>query len=168
MDTLPGTSRALPPGTRRRLNPDNSEKGLSHLSRFHPFKPPPKAPKASTSGTDENTNPMCTSASPAFDIAPPVQLGTLLPVASLRKPAVFGTYSQKQANKQESTSQRIQDNKLVPTRTRWSELSEEKREKEKRDIEWRQNVSTKEYRQMVEEGDTSQNFQDLQAFVQGR
>lgn len=177
MDTLSGASPASPPRTRRRLNPGKSEKGPSHDSHFHPSKPPSNAPKASTSGTDENTNRMCTLASPACNVAAPVQLGTLLPsnpkaamnsLASSPTRVVFGGYSRNQENRQRDTSLRIQSNELAPACTRWSDLSQEKREQAKRDHEWRQNVSNKEYRRMLEEGDTSQNFAELQLFVQGR
>ena len=177
MDTLPGASPASPPGTRRRLNPSMGKKDLLHDRRFHPFKPFSKASKASNSGMDENTKPMCTSASPARNVAAPVQLGTLLPsnpkaamnsLASSPTRVVFGGYSRNQENRQRDTSLRIQSNELAPACTRWSDLSQEKREQAKRDHEWRQNVSNKEYRRMLEERDTSQNFAELQLFVQGR
>ena len=177
MHTLPGASPASPPRTRRRLNPGKSEKGSSHDSRFHPSKPPSNAPKASTSGTDENTNPMCTSASPAFAVAAPVQLDTSLPVKNQplrsffglpQKSVRFGTYSQKQTNEQNTTLLRIQRELLAPSRTPFARLSQEHREQVNDDRLWWEKVSSDEYRRMLRVGERSENLGKLKALVQGR
>jgi hypothetical protein len=150
---------------------------LSHDRRFHPFKPSSKASKASNSGTDENTKPMCTSASPAFDVAASVQRGTSLPFNSqalrsffgLPQQSVgFGTYSREQANEQKSTFLHIQSEQLAPARTPLASLSQENREQVNLDRLWWEKVSSKEYRRMLEEEDKSPNFAELQALVQGR
>ena len=174
MDTPTVASPEPRPGESKRQNPDDRSPASPHRKRG---KPRFGASVASGMEINTNTTSICASTSPFSNVRSPAQDGSLLPfdpkksnacLPSSKKPVVFGVYSQNQANKQETTSLRIKNDELRPALTPFKDLSVKDRELIQQDHQWWEDVSNQQYRRMLEEGDTSQNFEMLQSLVQGQ